>query len=200
MGLKIMSIHTRLFILLLAGYTIALQGCAGAMVVGAATAGVMVNDRRTTGAFVDDQMIELKVGDTIRGDEELHGQSHLNATSFNAIVLLTGETPSPDLKTRAVELTKDIDAVRQVHDEIKVAAPSSWVSRSGDTWITSKVKTALINEDTDMATRTKVVTEQGIVYLMGIVTPAESETATEVARRVGGVQRVVKVFEYQDLE
>lgn len=193
-----MTTPTRLFILLLAAYTILLQGCAGMAIAGATTAGVVAYDRRTTGAFVDDEMIEWKVADAIRGDKNLHDQSHLNATSYNAIVLLTGETPTMDLRTRAVELAKEIDNVRQVHDEIKIAAPSSWVSRSGDTWITSKVKTALINENTEVATRTKVVTEQGIVYLMGIVTTEESNTATEVARRVGGVQRVVKVFEYRD--
>ena len=190
--------YTRLIILLLAGLTITLQGCAAGAAAGATTTGVVVYDRRDTGSFVNDEIIEWKVLDAVRGDKELYEQSHINATSFNQIVLLTGEIPSETLRVRADELAKGVKEVRQVHNETKVAAPSSMLSRSGDTWITSKVKTALINDNTEVATRTKVVTEQGIVYLMGIVTREESEAATDVARRVGGVQRVVKVFEYHD--
>ena len=186
-----------LFILIGIGTSVLLQGCTAGVAAGAATGGLVAHDRRSTGAYVDDEIIEWKVLDRIRNDEALKSKSHINATSYNGIVLLTGEVPDPALRQRAVELAAGVDKVRQVHDEISVAAPSSMLSRSGDTWITSKVKTALLNDDVDLANRTKVVTEKGIVYLMGIVTVDEAEAATEIARRIGGVQRVVKVFEYQ---
>jgi osmotically-inducible protein OsmY len=92
---------------------------------------------------------------------------------------------------------RSIQGVRQLHDETSIAAPSSMMSRSGDTWITSKVKTAMLTDDTDMGARTKVVTDKGVVYLMGIVSAQEADKLTDIARRVGGVQKVVKVFEYQ---
>ena len=189
---------TALFVLIGLGTSVSIQGCAPAGVAaGAATGAVVAHDRRSTGAYVDDEIIEWKIFEVIRSDDGLRDQAHINATSFNGIVLLTGEVPSEELRQRAVDLAKGVNKVRQVHDEITVAAPSSMLSRSGDTWITGKVKTAIFNDNTDLASRTKVVTEKGIVYLMGIVTPDEAESATEIARRVGGVQRVVKVFEYQ---
>lgn len=192
-----MSRRTRLIILLLAGLVVTLQGCAGIAVAGGATAGAMANDRRTSGAFINDELIEWKVFDALNSDPQIREQAHLNTTSFNAIVLITGEVPTEAMRAKVYQLARGVADVRQVHDETKVSAPSSFVSRSGDTWITSKVKTALLTDDAQMGTRTKVVTERGIVYLMGIVSPQEADKLTDIARRVGGVQKVVKVFEYQ---
>ena len=192
-----MSRRTRLIILLLVGLVVTLQGCAGIAVAGGATAGAMANDRRTSGAFIDDELIEWKVFDALNSDPQIREQAHLNTTSFNAIVLITGEVPTEAMRAKVSQLARGVPGVRQVHDETKVSAPSSFVSRSGDTWITSKVKTALLTDDAQMGTRTKVVTERGIVYLMGIVSPQEADKLTDIARRVGGVQKVVKVFEYQ---
>ena len=192
-----MSRRTRLIILLLVGLVVTLQGCAGIAVAGGATAGAMANDRRTSGAFIDDELIEWKVFDALNSDPQIREQAHLNTTSFNAIVLITGEVPTEAMRAKVYQLARGVAGVRQVHDETKVSAPSSFVSRSGDTWITSKVKTALLTDDAQMGTRTKVVTERGIVYLMGIVSPQEADKLTDIARRVGGVQKVVKVFEYQ---
>lgn len=191
-----MSIRSRLIILLLAGFVITLQGCAGVAIAGGATAGAMANDRRTSGAFIDDELIEWKVFDVLNADEQIREQAHINATSFNGIVLLTGEIPNEAMRGRISELIRGVEGVRQVHDETSIAAPSSLMSRTGDTWITSKVKTALVTDDAQVGSRTKVVTEKGVVYLMGIVSPQEAEKLTEIARRVGGVQKVVKVFEY----
>ena len=191
-----MSNQARLIILLLAGLVITLQGCAGVVVAGGATAGAMANDRRSSGSFVDDEVIEWKVLDVLGSHKEIHEQTHLNATSYNGIVLLTGEIPDESMRAKIDALITGIEGVRQLHDETSIATPSSMMSRSGDTWITSKVKSALVTDDTAMAGRTKVVTDKGVVYLMGIVSPEEAGKLTEIARRVGGVQKVVKVFEY----
>jgi osmotically-inducible protein OsmY len=192
--------NMRTFVLvgILIPQTALLGGCAAAVVTGAAAGTAAVYDRRTTGTLIDDQFIELKAIDAIGNDQELHEQAHLNVTSFNNIVLLTGETPNEALRQRTAELVRNLPKVRKVHNEIVVAAPSSLLSRSGDTWITGKVKTELLNVQKMDATRVKVVTENGVVYLMGLVTTEEAETATDVTRQVDGVQRVVKVFEYID--
>jgi len=192
-----MSRQARLITLLLVGFVITLQGCAGLVIAGGATAGAMANDRRTSGAYVDDETIEWKIIDVLYQDEQIDEQTHLNATSYNGIVLLTGEIPNDEMRVKIGEKIRGVRGVRQLHDETSIAAPSSMMSRSGDTWITSKVKTAMLTDDTDMGARTKVVTDKGIVYLMGIVSPQEADKLTDIARRVGGVQKVVKVFEYQ---
>jgi osmotically-inducible protein OsmY len=186
-----------LIILLLTGLVVTLQGCAGVVIAGGAAAGSMANDRRTSGAYVDDEIIEWKLFDVLGGDEQIREQTHVNTVSFNGIVLLTGEVPDEAMRTRVNELIRGVDGVRQVHDETTIAAPSSFMSRSGDSWITTKVKTALMTDDTGMGASTKVVTEKGVVYLMGLVSPEEADKLTEIARRVGGVQKVVKVFEYK---
>ncbi len=192
-----MSRQIRLITLLLVGFAITSQGCAGIVIAGGATAGAMANDRRTSGAYVDDETIEWKIIDVLYKDEQIEKQTHLNATSYNGIVLLTGEIPNDEMRVKINEKIRGVQGVRQLHDETSIAAPSSMMSRSGDTWITSKVKTAMLTNDTDMGVRTKVVTDKGVVYLMGIVSPQEADKLTEVARRVAGVQKVVKVFEYQ---
>ena len=192
-----MSIRARLIILFLAGFVVSLQGCAGLVVAGGATAGAMANDPRSSGKFIDDEIIEWKIIDVLGKDEQIYAQTHLNATSYNGVVLLTGEIPSEEMRLRVEEKIKGINGVRQLHDETTIAAPSSMMSRSGDTWITSKVKTALLTDDTEMGSRTKVVTDKGVVYLMGIVSPQQADKLTDIARRVGGVQKVVKVFEYK---
>lgn len=194
-----MSITKKLLLTtIIAAQAALLGGCVAAVGAGAVTGAAVAHDRRTTGTFVDDNLIELKAMGALQTDKELWNYSHLNVTSYNNIVLLTGESPSEALRQRAAQTVANLQKVRKVHNEVVVAAPSSMVSRSGDTVITGKVKTALINKDDVDATRIKVVTENGVVYLMGLVTQAEADTATEVTRRVGGVQRVVRIFEYID--
>ncbi len=190
-----MNRTTRLLLaLLLLPAAVELTGCAAAAGAGIATGAVAANDRRTTGTLIDDEIIEIKVFDELRKDADLWEQVHVNATSFNNVVLLTGEAPSEALRTRIGELTAAIQKVRTVHNEIAIAAPSSILARSSDSWITSKVKTRLIGEMKLDGTRVKVVTEKGVVYLMGLVSAAEAEQATELTRRVGGVERVVRLF------
>jgi osmotically-inducible protein OsmY len=176
-------------------------GCAPVVVGGAAAGGAAVYDRRTVGTFVDDEGIELKTRMAIFNEQELNRQIHINITSFNGIVLLSGEAPTSELRTRAESITRGIEKVRLVHNEMSIAAPSSMMTRSSDTLITGKVKTSLFGIkglEGFNPTRVKVVTENGTVYLMGMLYRNEAAAVTEKARQVSGVQRVVKLFEYLD--
>mgnify|MGYP006116556105 FL=1 len=118
--------------------------------------------------------------------------------SYNTVVLLTGETPTNALRQKALELVKSIDKVTHVYNEITIAAPSSMVSRTSDSYITTKVKTQMFANKNLIGIEIKVATDKGVVYLMGIVSRAESEIATEIARQTGGAQKVVKLFQYID--
>jgi osmotically-inducible protein OsmY len=176
-----------------------IQGCAGAVVGGAAAGASVAHDRRSAGTVVDDEIIELKAREKLFSDKELFEQTHISVTSYNNILLLSGETPTDALRSKAFSLVSGIPKVRKVHNELVLAAPSSLLTRSSDTWITTKVKTNLFNikniEGFD-PTRVKVVTENGTVFLLGIVTRQEAEAAVNASRTVKGVQRVVKLFEY----
>ena len=185
-----------LFIVVLPAFA-QLTGCAVVAGAGLATGAIATTDRRSTGTFIDDEIIEYKVLDVIGKQATVAEQSHINATSFNNIVLLTGETPSAAFKSRIAQAAASVAKVRNVHDEIAIAAPSSLVARTSDTWVTSKVKTILLSQMQMDGTRVKVVTEKGIVYLMGLLSNTEADKATGLARRVGGVERVVRLFEIQ---
>ncbi len=187
-----------LLLVLAAGSLLQLSGCVAAAGVGFAVGATASNDKRTTGAMVDDQVIEFKVIDRVKSDEPLWKDTHLNATSVNNIVLLTGETSSNAYKTRIGQLAAGVPKVRKVHNEIVIAAPTSLLSRSNDSWLTGTVKTQLLNAMGGEALRVKVVTENSVVYLMGILSPAEADQATDVTRRIGGVKRVVRLFEYTE--
>ena len=173
-----------------------IQGCIGVAAVGLGTGAAVAQDRRTPGSYIDDGLIEQKVRATIRGEDILRDRSHVNVTSFNGLVLLTGQAPGESLRDRITEIARVIPKVRAVQNEISLGAPSSIASRTSDSWITAKVKAAMFTDKAFNATHVKVVTENGVVYLMGLLKQNEAEQAAEIARRVGGVQRVVKVMEY----
>lgn len=193
-----MKLFYALRLLILIGLIPHLSGCAVIAVGGAATAATVAVDRRTPGTQLEDQTIEIKAGQVLNADAELDDQAHLNVISYNTVVLLTGETPTDAMSQRAAELVKSIDKVSHVYNEITIAAPSSLVARTSDTYITTKVKTKLFANKELTGIEIKVVTEKGVVYLMGIVSRAESEIATDIARQTGGVQKVVKLFQYLD--
>ncbi|MGB1799374.1 MAG: BON domain-containing protein [Gammaproteobacteria bacterium] len=184
--------------LLLIALITQLVGCAAVAVGGAAATGTAVVDRRTTGTLVEDQAIEVKAYKALKEDAELNEQAHLNVTSYNTVVLLSGETPTDAMRQRAMDIVKNIDKVKHVYNELSIAAPSSMVSRSSDSYITTKVKTKLFAEKKISGIQVKVNTEKGVVYLMGIVSRAEAKIATDIARQTGGVQKVVKLFQYSD--
>jgi len=175
-----------------------LSGCAVAVVGAAGTTATVAHDRRTTGTFIEDQSIELKAVKSFFSDKEINDSSHINVTSYNTVVLITGETPGEDIRQRIVNVVRNIPKVTHVYDELTIAAPSSWTSRGSDSLITSKVKTKLLLLKNLDGTRVKVVTEKGVVYLMGILTRAESDDATRETQQTGGVQKVVKLFQYVD--
>jgi osmotically-inducible protein OsmY len=175
-----------------------LPGCAAVIVGGAATGANVAHDRRTTGTFIEDEAIELKSLKAILEDKEVSSQTHLNVTSFNTVVLVSGEAPTEELRQRAIQIVRNIAKVSHIHDEIIIAGPSSLMSRSGDSLITGKVKTKLIVEKNLGGTHVKVVTENGVVYLMGLLNREDANRATEIARQTGGVQKVVKLFQYRE--
>ena len=178
-----------------------LGGCAAVIVGGAAVGASAVHERRSVGTMMDDEGIEWKVRTALSEDKPLSSQSHLSVISVNGVVLLVGQTPTEALRQQAENLARGVDNVRVVHNELTIAAPNSYMTRSSDSYVTSKVKTSLFkvkgHEDFD-PTRVKVVTENGTVYLMGILYRSEAEDAAKQASRVGGVQKVVKLFEYLD--
>ena len=172
----------------------ALTACAPLLMGGAMIgSSLMVSDRRTTGAQVEDQSIEFKsikrIGDVV-GDRD-----HVNVTSYNRVVLLTGEAVSEADKAAIERAVAGIDNVRSVVNEIAIGAASSFGNRSNDTFLTSKIKASMVDAKDIQANSFKVVTERGIVYLMGIVSEREANRATDIARGVSGVQKVVRVFE-----
>jgi osmotically-inducible protein OsmY len=181
--------------LLLTVFAIAqLTACVPVIVGGAAAGGSMAVDRRTSGIYVEDENIEIKASRKM--ETNLGEDSHVNVTSYNRNVLLTGEVPNAELKTKAETLVKSIPNTRNVTNEITIGVKSSISDRANDTFITSKVKTNFVAENNFSDYHVKIVTEAGVVYLMGIVTQKEANLATEIARNTDGVKKVVKVFEY----
>lgn len=171
-----------------------LAGCVTAAVGGAAAGGAMATDRRTAGAYVEDENIELKAFKKM--ETNLGEESHVNVTSINGNVLLTGEVPNAELKAKAETLAKSITHVKNITNEIVIGMKSSISDRANDTLITSKVKANLVTEKDFPSNAVKVVTEASTVYLMGVVTQKEANLAAEIARNTDGVKKVVKVFEY----
>ena len=174
------------------------SGCAATAVGTGAASVTAVVDRRTTGTIIDDEIIEIKAMTSLGEEQDLAEQTHLSVTSFNGITLLSGEAPSESMKARAGEIVQRIRKVRHVYNELTVAAPSSVLSRSNDGYLSAKVKSAFLGDANITTNHVKVVTEAGTVFLMGLLKRREADLATEVTRRVGGVQRVVKLFEYLD--
>jgi len=170
-----------------------LQGCFGLAVTGMGAAAVMATDRRTTGIYIEDENIEWKILAALRQDNR---GAHVNATSYNRRVLLTGQAPTEDEKKRVESVTRGVPNVREVVNELTVGAASSMSSRGNDALITSNVKARMVNNKKFSPSHIKVVTEANVVYLMGLVSQEEGEAAAEVARTTQGVSRVVKVFEY----
>jgi len=171
-----------------------LTGCAPLVVGGAMVGGtLMMMDRRTTGAQVDDQAIELKAANRVR---EVGGaNAHVNITSYNRTVLITGEVANDADRSAAEQAVQRVENVRSTVNELGVMTPTSIGSRSQDTVLTSKVKATLVDARDLQANAFKVVTERSVVYLMGRVTEREANRATELARAVSGVEKVVRVFE-----
>jgi osmotically-inducible protein OsmY len=172
-----------------------LQGCVP-LVVGAAAGGtaLVATDPRTTGTQVDDEVVEDKISYTLH--ERFKGDFHVNVTSYNGVVLLTGEVPAEQARADIGEVARTTPKVRAVQNELAIGPVTDMNSRTNDTLITSKVKTRFVEANKFQINHVKVVTERGTVYLMGLVPRSEADAAAEIASTTSGVQRVVKVFEY----
>jgi len=171
-----------------------LGGCVGVMLGGAAAGALATADRRTLGAQADDKSIAVKAD--LRLPKITGEDVHINVNSFNRKVLLTGEVRDEAMKAAVEREVRAIDGVQSVLNELVAAGPSTYTQRSNDALITTKVKASLVDMKTISATSFKVITERGVVYLMGRVTQREGQVASEVARGVAGVSQVVKVLEY----
>lgn len=172
-----------------------LEGCVEAVVVGGAATGAFVaDDRRQAEVVAGDERVGLtalsRVGDRF-GDKV-----HLNVTSYNYNILLTGEVPDAQTKAEIEKIALQIPQVKGVVNDLQVAGPSSLSARGNDTYLTGRVKAAFVTGNKFHANRVKVVTESAVVYLLGLVTHQEADDATAIARSTSGVKKVVRVFEY----
>jgi osmotically-inducible protein OsmY len=171
-----------------------LSGCVALVAGGAITGAVATADRRTLGAQTEDKAIGVKAEFQV---SKITGENgHVNVNSYNRKVLLTGEVRDEAMKAAVEREVRGITNVESVINELEIAGPSSYTSRSSDTLVTAKVKASLVDKKTVSTASFKVITERGNVYLMGIVTQREGNIAADVAKGVAGAQRVIKIFEY----
>lgn len=173
-----------------------LSGCSS--IISATSDDGIQEDRgeRSLGAYIDDEIIETKALVNIDKAHPDLAQSHIIVVSYNGIALLAGQVPSEELRRLAAKTVANVKKVRRVHNELTLSGNTSMLARSNDGWITTKVKSKLLASGEIEGGRVKVVTENGVVYLMGILAREEADKATEIARKTGGVQKVVRIFEY----
>ncbi|MBA2778775.1 BON domain-containing protein [Billgrantia kenyensis] len=189
---------TRLMASLLTVLALALGGCT--TVTGVANPGTIDENygKRTLGAQVEDESIETKIAHNLRRTDARLGDARINVDSYNGIVLLTGQVPSEELKQRAREVALEVRNVRDVHNELSVSANLPASQRLSDTWINTRIRTTLAADQNIETSRLRFVTENATVYIMGIVTRAEADRIVDAVADVGGIQRIVKVFDYLD--
>jgi len=177
-----------------------LSGCSSVATGGAEITGLsLLHDRRTAKALAIDERIEINASIELNSHDDTRKACHFNVTSYNGTVLVTGEAPTEELREKIITIVRVIPDVNLVHNEVQIGKLSSFATRSRDTLLTTKVKTSLSkvkNLPGFDATRVKVVTESGVVYLLGLVHRKEGQIATEIARREKGVKKVVKIFEF----
>ncbi|MEM8499520.1 MAG: BON domain-containing protein [Pseudomonadota bacterium] len=154
--------------------------------------------KRSFGSFIDDGLIETKTRVNLKKADEQLKQAHIGVTSYNGVVLLAGQVPSAELRDLAGSVAGKIRNVKRVHNELAIAGPISLPARSNDSWLTTKVKSKLLASRTVKGRRIKVVTENGVVHLMGLVTRNEADEVVNVVKGTFGVQKIIRIFEYID--
>lgn len=185
----------RTALLALALSTMVLQGCVPLVIGGAGAAAYSsLEDRRTTGTQIEDESIEVRASNRI--SDRFGSTVHVNVTSYNRNALVTGEVPDERAKAEVEKIVRAVPNVRDVTNDLQVSGISSMVSRGNDSYLTSKVRGRLLDTKRVSNVHLKVVSESGVVYLMGVVTEQEADEAVEIVRNTGGVRKVVKVFEY----
>ena len=170
-----------------------LAGCFGAAAVGVGTGTLVLLDRRNPETFVSDEAMDIRAANRI--NEKYGDKVHVNVTTYNHMMLLTGEVPTAAIKADAEKIASSVPNVKSISNELAIAGPAGFGGRGNDSYITSKVKARFVDADKFAANHVKVVTEAGVVFLLGLVTQAEANAAVEIARTTGGVQKVVRVFE-----
>lgn len=174
-----------------------LQGCLAAAVVGTAAVGTKAaTDPRSVGTQVDDSTLELRVNNTLQKDEQIKKEARINVMAYQGKVLLTGQSPSADLTSRAKQIAMGVEGTTEVFNEIRQGQPIGLGTASSDTWITTKVRSQLFSTDQVKASNVKITTENGEVFLMGLVTDREGKAAADIASRVSGVKHVTTAFTY----
>jgi osmotically-inducible protein OsmY len=156
------------------------------------------SEKRTMGEWLEDEGIETKAYVNVRQSDAAFDDSNIKVSSHRGYVLLTGQVPSEAMKEKAATVVRDVRNVRRIYNELQVGPTSAAMVRTSDTWITTKVKSNLLARSDISGNRVRVVTEQGIVYLMGLVSRAEAERVVDATAGVAGVQKVVQLFEYID--
>ncbi len=177
-------------------FALVVQGCLPVVFVAGAATGAIVYDHRTTKTIVNDRDVTFQIQNRLNNDPEFKDQSHLSVTAFNHIVLLVGQVTSDDLRKKAEDIARSNSKVRMVYNEITVEKPIGDLARTNDTWITTKVKTVLAATSGLNSASLKILTENKVVYLLGLTTKEQAKLAADKARTVSGVVKVVKLFEY----
>ncbi|NDO79762.1 osmotically-inducible protein OsmY [Citrobacter sp. NCU1] len=174
-----------------------LQGCVAAAVVGTAAVGTKaVTDPRSVGTQVDDSTLELRVSSALSKDAQIKKEARINVTAYQGKVLLVGQTPNTELSSRAKQIAMGVEGTTEVFNEVRQGQPISLSEASNDTWITTKVRSQLLTSDQVKSSNVKVTTENGEVFLMGLVTDREAKAAADMASRVSGVKRVTTAFTF----
>jgi osmotically-inducible protein OsmY len=181
------------FLLLLAAVVPLLAGCFGAAVVGVGTGALIITDRRVAENYLADEGIEIRASNRI--GENFGSKVHVDATSYNRMLLIAGEVPDTATRAEVEKVVAAVPNVKSIVNELQVAGATSLAARSNDAYLSSKVKARFIDANKFSANHVKVMTEAGTVYLLGLVTQREADDAVDVARTTGGVQKVVRVFE-----
>ncbi len=189
-----MKLYKKIAVLALASS--ALSGCI--FVVGAAAGAAAVGavyDHRTVETAIQDTKTANRIAARLQANKVMYKESHIDVTVFNRVVLLTGETPNSDWRVQAEEIAQNTPNVTKVYNQLTLQGPTSSLTRTSDSWITTKIKSQMLAEENLKSSSIKVVTENGTVYLMGNVKRAYAEIAVDIARQISGVQKVVKIFQ-----
>lgn len=173
-----------------------LSGCAGIVAVGAVGGAVMVNDERPLRTQLDDTNADFKIASALAKHDDIKNQTHIIGIVMNGDTLLIGQAPNDMLRDKAIRIVKSLHLGGKIHNQINIGNPTSFTTRSNDTWITTKVKGRMLNVDGLDMTKIKVITENGEVYLMGLVSQKEANIAIDIARNTSGVRKVISVFEH----
>ncbi len=183
---------------LIVAMVILLSGCiAAAFATGAAIGGAVVYDKRAIKVMYDDQTIEYQAMRALEQNSDLVNNARISVTSFNYVLLLVGEAPSKSLRIKAQQVVAHVPKVRRIVNQITIGNPINFSTQSNDSWITTQVKTKMLATKGLTSSQIKVITENSIVYLMGIVTKSQAQLASKVASQIKGVTKVATLFEYK---